>query len=463
MRGIGSLVMALAMLSNSGCSGGGSAGSNSAPPGAVGATCDTSAHPILVAASAGRDDVNDCIVAATTGDTILIPSGTPTWSSGVIISEAITLQGAGSSSTVITSTASEAITLAPASDIPIRVTGIGFNLGAMGLNRQAILVVGDNSNNFGLTQIRLDHLAITGGTKAIFLFGWVHSLIDHVTFTNTLEGVLCVGDDDYSWIRSFAGGDVQAGTANAMFVEDSTFILNSSSIPTVDAEVYVQEGCNMVTRYNIFDSTAFTPPNFLNLVLNDHGNADYIPLNPPPNFRGQPLHEFYNNTIKVASADVLLGLRGNSYLIHDNTITCSVTCGNVIQLTEEEGWASGGPFGIQRTQWPAQDQVINTFIWNNTIHGNPLTSSDVVLGEPATDTIFIQENREFFMHEPRATGGKSVYEGRPGGSQSAPTQTDSGTLHAPNTGFTNASGVSTDGNNAYYPYTPYTYPHPNNK
>ena len=456
-------MLGLAMLSNSGCSGGGSAGNSSAPPGVAGGTCDTSARPQLAPASAGRDDVNACIMAATTGDTILIPSGTPTWSSGVIISEAITLKGTGSSSTVIASTVSVAITLAPKLDIPIRVTDIGFNLGEMNTARTAILVEGDGSNIFGLTQIRLDHLAITGGSKTIALSGWVHSLIDHVTFTNTMEGVFCAGDDDYSWIRSFATGEVKAGTANAMFVEDSTFILNGIFALPIDAEVYVQEGCNMVTRHNTFDSTALANQGFLNLVLNDHGNADYIPLDPPPNFRGQPVHEFYKNAIKVASADVLLGLRGNSYLIYDNTITCSVTCNNVIQLTEEEGWASGGPFTTQRTQWPAQDQVINTFIWNNTIQGNLLTSSDVVLGQPASDTIFIQENREFFMHEPQATGGKSVYEGRPGGSTTVPTTTDTGMLHAPNTGFINAFGVSTDGNNAYYPYTPYTYPHPNNK
>jgi hypothetical protein len=405
-----------------------------------------------------------CIVMANAGDTIVIPSGTATWSSGVVIDKAITLQGAGSSSTVITSTASVAITLSPRADIPIRVTGIGFNLGTMNTAHQAILVEGDRSNIFVLTKIRLDHLAIEGGSKTISLSGGVHSLVDNVKFTNTMEGIFCAGDNDFSWTRSFAGGQVEAGTPNAMFVEDSTFILTGSFPGPIDSEVYVQEGCNMVTRHNVFDATGLSRQGFLNFILNDHGNADYIPLDPAPNFRGQPLHEFYNNTIKVVSADVLLGLRGNSYLIHDNTIICSVSCGNVIQLTEEEGWASGGPFTIQRTQWPAQDQLINSFIWNNTISDinpkRPLVSSDVILAQPATDAIFIQENREFFMHEPQSSGGKSVYEGRPGGSKTLPTQNDIGTLHLPNSGFISSSGVSTDGANAYYPYTPFPHPHP---
>lgn len=423
------------------------------------ALCDASAPPLLIAASANLEDVNSCIAIANDQDTVVIPSGTPTWPSGVMINKAITLKGAGRNSTVITSTASAAITLAPKADIPIRVTDIGFSLGAMSTDRQAIIVEADRSNLFGLTQIRLDHLAIIGGSKTISLNGWVHSLIDHVTFINTMEGVVCAGDDDFSWTRSFAKGEVEAGKANAMFVEDSTFILTGSFTDPVDAEVYVQEGCNMVTRYNTFDSTSFAPLGFLNLVLNDHGNQDYVPLTPPPNFRGQPLHEFYNNTIKVARADVLLGLRGNSYLIHDNTIICSVSCGNVIQLTEEEGWAAGGPFTIQRTVWPAQDQLRNSFIWNNKITPNTnapqrdLITSDVVLAQPSTDAIFIQENREFFMHPPQAIGGKSSYGGlRPGGSQSAPTSSDTDTLR-----FVSSGG------NAYYPYTPYTYPHPLNQ
>ena len=62
----------------------------------------------------------------------------------------------------------------------------------------------------------------------------------------------------------------------------------------------------------------------------------------------------------------------------------------------------------------------------------------------------IVQDREWFLHEPQASGGRNEYTGaRKGGSQSPPTASDTG-----NTIF-NASAA-----NAYYPYTAYTYPHP---
>jgi hypothetical protein len=68
----------------------------------------------------------------------------------------------------------------------------------------------------------------------------------------------------------------------------------------------------------------------------------------------------------------------------------------------------------------------------------------------ANASTFIQQNRDYFMHAPQATGGYEYFTGsRQGGSQTHPTENDTGSM-----------AFSPSGANAYYPYTPYAYPHP---
>ena len=55
----------------------------------------------MPAASASRADVVAAIQRATDGDTVTIPAGTATWTTGVNTGKAITLQGAGVGFTVI--------------------------------------------------------------------------------------------------------------------------------------------------------------------------------------------------------------------------------------------------------------------------------------------------------------------------------------------------------------------------
>ena len=130
-----------------------------------------------------------------------------------------------------------------------------------------------------------------------------------------------------------------------------------------------------------------------------------------------------------------MNLRGGSLIIYNNTFTTLVGSPTTIALTEEESWQTEF-FNPLRTTWPAEDQINNTFIWNNTLNGATIT--DVNLNFPS-DTTFIKKDRDYFMHAPQATGGKSTYPTRAGASDMT---------------------FSSSGANAYYPYTPYTYPHP---
>lgn len=414
------------------------------------------------AASCSYSDVLATYAAASAGDTVVVPSGNCTWSSGLTITKAITLKGSGAKSTVINSSmnsGSSLITITPASDTTLtRITGIGFQLGTLNSGRGAITINGKPRTSFIPTKIRIDNNAITGGggnPGGIVTTGRVYGLIDHNTFTNCYSGIYGwgIGYDNQAWIDAFNAGDLFAGTANAMFVEDNSFILNNSAGTniTVDAQVYLQEGgSSYVVRYNTFDASAVTNPNYIELMYNNHGNQDYCLNYPGTCFRGMPIFESYHNTgICSSSSCEFMSMRGGSVLIHDETFSAAGSVFAVLKVSEEECW-QGAFFSPLRTNWPAQDQVMNSFFWNVTFNGSPVTDVNIEPDNASCTGNFIQKNRDYFMHAPESSGGRTVFTAtRYGGSQTAPTTGDTGSMTFTGTGP-----------NAYYPYTPYTYPHP---
>ena len=385
------------------------------------------------AASCSLSDVTTAYNTASAGDTVSIPAGNCSWSSTFTISKSITLMGAGASSTTITNGGiSPIIHVTLSSDVPVRISGIYFdNVTNNGSDRYAIQVTGKSDGSFGLTHIRIDHNTFNKGKKQIFIQGWAYGVIDNNTFLNPDVAVMFAGDDDYAWLRP-----IEAGTVNAMFIEDNTFMVdNNNGSPNINEFIYHQEGARSVTRYNSFDSHGYTNTfSHFDSHGNFAGNNGYYSGIPSNDGRGQPILEIYNNTFRIYSNYQFIYLRGGSNLIHDNTFTYDTGGSNAINLTEEECWNSG-IFSPLRTSWPAEDQINNSFFWNNTLNGPTLTD----ITKPQTcDPTFIQKDRDYFMHAPQATGGKETYTGRIGGIMT----------------------FSSSGANAYYPYTPYTYPHP---
>src|SRR5438045_2334012 len=61
----------------------------------------TTSPSTITAASPSLANVATAISSAADGDTVVIPSGTATWTSGLAIKKAITLQGKGIGSTII--------------------------------------------------------------------------------------------------------------------------------------------------------------------------------------------------------------------------------------------------------------------------------------------------------------------------------------------------------------------------
>src|SRR5689334_5498367 len=77
------------------------------------------------AASTSAADVLAAYNLSSSGDTVLVPSGSSTWTSALVIQKRINIQGAGASQTVLTS--SSGLPLYRIYADGVRVTGFAFN------------------------------------------------------------------------------------------------------------------------------------------------------------------------------------------------------------------------------------------------------------------------------------------------------------------------------------------------
>lgn len=435
---------------------------------------------------------SDCqakIIAASTGDTIQWPlNGSFTWTSGISIDKPITLDGNGSSLTQsgVLSYGFVRITGFISDDL-VRVTGFTFN-GVEARNSPQVVV-----DSVTLTSLRIDHNTLRKGNYPLTV-GGAYGVIDNNSLYN------CNGWADFSaGTRTQADDswrDLTAGTANALFYEDNKHYItgNYDAGNALDAE----QGGKFVYRYNTFDyseSTYDGPQGTFSL----HGSASggcgtgfdgagywqYDEASTKCVRRSPSLVEIYNNTMSGARIDAIVGFRGGSFLIHDNIHSDSYGGTAVIRLTEEEFRTDeDGQWQPTRSAFPGEDHINNTFIWNNirdggsqltidnisvldfnsycTSNGAPITcctglgTGTCNLGEA---NAIIKENRDFFLHAPQATGGSESWTCEDGitncNGASGSYPTDGDTITTYGTMVFTASGA-----NKYYPYTPYTYPHP---
>jgi hypothetical protein len=427
------------------------------------------------AASCSQTDVQNAINLASDGDTVIVPAGNCIWGtmnchpdsnycSLVRINKSIFLKSPGIGQVIITNRVPYAwnnvgLHLQSQAGKPIRVSGFTFIHDNISSQR-TIYTTGACEN------LRVDHCKFQSGTDSIF-FSTSKGVVDHCEFININTGVRIVGDYDASWNRP-----IVTGTGDGVFVEDNNFTIDGGYLSsTYNEMVYPQEGARPVLRYNLYNATYFkdyAPP-----FCSTHGNWG----NTPPyysDYRGQPIYEIYNNKVYSNFSYIIAmlagGFRGGSQVVYNNNVVKLIPQSNeyIMGFTEEEGWVSGGPWCPNcplLTSGPAQDQVINSFFWNNTLNGasnnNVYLAYTTINGE-GYDNIIIQPNRDFYLHEPQSSGGKAYYVTN---QQCTGTKTPTACCTGLNAGHCSAGhndslAYTTSGANAYYPYVPYPYPHP---
>jgi hypothetical protein len=113
----------------------------------------------------------------------------------------------------------------------------------------------------------------------------------------------------------------------------------------------------------------------------------------------------YKNVFHAHHTYRFSNFRGGTVFVYENALIYNTGSYPVaFDLTDEESWQTL-LFTPLRTNWPALDQIQNSFFWANTLNGSPITQ--ISLGNP-NDATFIKENRDYWMHEPTVT---NVYYG----------------------------------------------------
>ena len=352
------------------------------------------------AASCSLSAVTAAIAASSDGDTVIVPAGSATWESAITVTKAISIIGAGTNSTFITSGSGDyVLDFSPSNDKPIRLSKFNFSISN---TSHTLVYVG--ATHSPVTAFRVDHCWFNRGARALYAPNYCYGVIDHCTFVNSPMAIGLDADNDTSWSRP-----IVPGTTNTVVIEDNLFRIDGSYADDFGDMILQQQGSRACTRFNTFDATGNTHNA---CWWESHGNEGYVtdPVthNPtsPPHYRGQPLLELYGNTFTHYTAYRLFQIRGGSTLAYSNTVT--QTTGSrpaYFYLWEEEAWQTAF-FNPLRTVWPADDQITNTFFWANTYNGSAVTASDVYFDLYPNPNPFIQENRDFWMQAPNSTNGR---------------------------------------------------------
>lgn len=222
------------------------------------------ANAATVASDGTFADTQTKVYARAAGDTVTIPSGAFAWNSPLIITQAITLQGAGKTLTLITNTQVSGklmvITLqggagvVGAPTISTRITGLGFYATGSGLD--FISVEGSNEDN---RTIRVDNCQWNEVPYWSGSFESCYGVADHNTIIGYPGGVPVFGfyfKGNYlnSGTTRTYGDAVWAapddfGTRNFMFLENNAYTNNytTSELTMHDAVA----GGRYVERYSI--------------------------------------------------------------------------------------------------------------------------------------------------------------------------------------------------------------------
>jgi hypothetical protein len=270
----------------------------------------------ITAFSPSLADVKTAVSSAVDGDTVVVPAGTASWTSTLVVSKAITLIGA----TTTDSVAGTAVDNTIIQDDVVRdgsgnaiIISIGANARLSGFTfiRNAANPHGQGQNggisvSGTITGFRIDHCNFNNINQLQFIIcrGWTYGVIDHnlMTFNSNAQSVLiyhqnfnnggAYGDGSWAAPTSF-------GSEKFVFIEDN-YLNNTTTTQTIgDTDCFY--GGRYVFRHN----------HCYNVTPNSHGTEG--------RFRGSRAIEVYNNDFQYTFTASMGQLRGGTAVWHDNT------------------------------------------------------------------------------------------------------------------------------------------------
>lgn len=293
------------------------------------------AQGAFTAATCNYNDVNAVINgpthSAVDGDTINIPAGSCTWSTGISVSgKGISIIGAGQGTTTITSNVSGGylFVMRPQSGNALsRISGMTLQPQSGVSVKAPIMMIGTCSVS-GCPNIRVDHITLPTSwlnaglsDASTVLVDNVFGVIDHNTVGDVPgsgNGIDFVNVNHSAWNGIGAFGDSSwnspntFGTQQAIYLEDNTFNY-AFGTDTDGSDSYSDVGgARLVCRFNTF--------NHLPAVSACGGHGTETAGRP----RGIRQAEFYGNTVDSSLGGVGLGMRSGVGLLFGNKFTTSV-------------------------------------------------------------------------------------------------------------------------------------------
>jgi hypothetical protein len=363
--------------------------------------------------SGSASDVQLACSAAPSGSTIKVPAGTFSWgshgSTGVVTisGRGITLQGAGSGSTIVQGDGPQnayagVLDVSQISGVSTRITGIQFQGGHM---------LGIHGNTTS-APFRVDNCIFDGSSSAyvnvmLSMDGMSPGLIDHCSFIGGAAGEFIHNNaagsgNNAGWLDDITPG----GGTQFVYIENCTFTCNQSNVFASGIESYY--GARTCLRHSTFNYCQ----------IDEHGNSGTI------GNVGSRWYEFYENTFVVPAnynQSNYFALRDGSGVVFNNYITGGPNAagsGGIIQLTQDFTGSTSSPIMYQVGRGLGQNRS-PVYLWGfGAYTANIFSGSDYV--KAGTDFIVSTSQPSNMMICQRAS----------------------------------------DGSGSTYNYTPFTYPYP---
>ena len=349
--------------------------------------------------TADSASVQACVNAATAGQTVTVTAGSATWSSTVsITAKGITVIVQAGATVTITNTAAPAFQINNTGTAFVRISG--FSITSSDSIGEVIEINGPASG------VRIDHMTLDGGDAVICSnclgnsgTGPVTGVVDSSHFSN------CG--------RCYFAQDVRTSDSTVGTAAWNEFLGHEATFPGSNKFMFFEDNTFTWTRtvsggqgplYGQYGGKAvFRHNSFTNwsYYADSHGDL-------PSGGYGTIMYEIYNNTFSEGdlylAQGVMMYLRGGQHLVHDNTFNTT------------------NDFPVSLTVYYSTDliahRIKNTFVWNNVWNANGVNQGAATQVQVASDTNgTLTLNTNYFLRAPQA-------------------------------------------GDIYYPYTPYTYPHP---
>jgi hypothetical protein len=324
----------------------------------------------IYAKSASYSDVSYAVSQATYGDTVVVPAGKANWSTELIVTKYMTIEGNGIDSTIITNsgindTRKGIIRFTPDStsrsaDGLFRVTALTLkNIGGLPSpqhnNSSKGILIGRSGGGYVNTthyfNIRIDHCSfydfgfysnttvgnnpIYYGSAIAFSDIFAFGLIDNCYFYGSGNGTGIMGITGYYMGQTRAALEyaISPGTNRAIYVEDCYFEKFFRNIAGLD-------GLRYVFRFNETKHPKYN--SWANLDAHGGGPASYCPYFPnDPNVtaaRGTLHHEAYLNKVDMTgiTSGRFFQNRGGTWRIWGNQVTAGGRLSRLVDLEEED-------------------------------------------------------------------------------------------------------------------------------